>query len=144
MVKIIPLPPSDHSALGEDIIAPDLINVLGPRLWNQNVVMFMIGIELSLLGIFSPRIILGLFIILQGIHLSLCCDAGKRVLEQIALRIRSTVVFLEYLETRKSILTILSSLSIIPTYRRYFTGQVCLAHIADPCTRVCITFLHPV
>ena len=106
--------------------------------------MYIIGIELSLPGIFSPRIILGLFTVLQDIHLSLYCDAGERVLEQIYLRIRSTVVILEYLETRKSILTILSSLSIIPTYRRYLTGQACLAHIADPCTCACITSLHSV
>jgi hypothetical protein len=60
-------------------------------------------------GTFSPRIIWGLFIVLQCIRLSLYCDAGERVPKQIDLCIRSTIVFLlEYPETRKSILTTLS------------------------------------
>src|SRR5277367_5699715 len=58
--------------------------------------------ELSLPGTFSPRIIWRLFIVLQCIHLSLYCDAGERLLKQINLRIRSTIVFLlEYLENPK-------------------------------------------
>ena len=63
------------------------------------MVIFVIGIELSLPGTFSPRIIRGLFFVLQCIHLSLYCDAGERVFKQIDLGIRSTVVFfLKYLE----------------------------------------------
>jgi hypothetical protein len=35
----------------------DVINALGPGLWNQNIIMSMICIELSLPGTISPRII---------------------------------------------------------------------------------------
>ena len=49
------------------------------------------------------------FVVLQCIHLSLYCDAGERVLKQINLGIRSTVVFcMNYLKSQELTLTILS------------------------------------
>jgi hypothetical protein len=105
----------------------DLLSVLGPVSWNRNIITW------------------GLFFVLQCIHLSLYCDAGERVLKQINLGIRRTVVFFfEVSGTPKTDPCDLFYLSIIPTYRRYLTGQAHLAHIADPCACACITSLHSV
>jgi hypothetical protein len=105
----------------------DLTNMLGPALWNQCIVMLVIGIEFSLPGALSPIIIWALFFVLHCIHLSLYCNAGKRVLKQIDLRIWSTVVFfLKYLEARKSTLTILClCLLFLPTAAISRAGLSC-------------------
>jgi hypothetical protein len=102
----------------------------------------MIGIELSLTGTYSPRIIWGLFFVQHYIHLSLYWDAGERVLKEIDFRIRSTVVFfLKYLENRKSTLTILSVYPLfLPTAtisRSEHVSPTLLTHVLVHASHLC-------
>lgn len=116
--------------------------MLGPVSWNRNIITFVIGIEHSLPGTFSLRIIWGLFFALQCIHLSLYCDAGERVLKQINLGIWRTVVFfLKYLEPPKSTLTLLSICPLfLPTAaisRAEHVSPTLLTHVLVHASHLC-------